>query len=112
MLLPKKNQLATVINDKWESCVHRVLNVHRKVERDWKMVYLARIEDTDRASISWKFDFGNLKVRTASLRFDTKSYENGLIKLLIFNGNGTVFKCLSFYGYFFNNFILNRRCCG
>ena len=32
-------------------------DVIRKEEHDWQMVYLARREGTQQASICWKFDF-------------------------------------------------------
>lgn len=49
------------------------------------MVYLAREEDTDLAEIEWNFDFttkdNSLNIDNISLRFDTKTYENGHIKI-------------------------------
>lgn len=69
----------------WQTCALRWTNIFRKEERDWKMVYLARAEDTDNAEIEWKFDFSqqNLKIKTATLKFDTKVYENAKIQLEI-----------------------------
>lgn len=49
------------------------------------MVYLARVEDTDQAEIEWNFDFTTknnaLNVADISLRFDSKTYEDGLINI-------------------------------
>lgn len=87
--------------DKWEACHYLSTNMFRKHERDWKMVYLARVEMTDDASIEWKFDFGDLTVATISLRFETKTYETGSVKLVFLNQNGTVVCC----NYFLKDFI-------
>lgn len=41
----------------WDSCVHEVGVLHRKEERDWNMVYLARNPgQNEDSSITWKFD--------------------------------------------------------
>ncbi len=54
------------------------------------MVYLARAEDTETATIAWKFDFTkeNLIIDQVSIKFETKTYENGIIDLQILNENG------------------------
>ncbi|XP_055304059.1 peptide-N(4)-(N-acetyl-beta-glucosaminyl)asparagine amidase [Sitodiplosis mosellana] len=67
----------------WQSCAYRWEKIFRKEERDWKMVYLARAEDSDRAEIEWKFDFSdrNLKIKDISFKFDVKTYENGQIEV-------------------------------
>lgn len=71
----------------WKSCAYRWENIFRKEERDWKMVYLARAEDTDRAEIEWKFDFSgqNLKIKDIQLKFETKIYETGEIDVSFFH---------------------------
>lgn len=75
----------------WESCAYQWMNIFRKEERDWKMVYLARDEDADNAEIEWKFDFSDreLKIKNVKLKFDTKTYESGKIDLLI-SHNGKI----------------------
>ncbi|KAJ6644016.1 Peptide-N(4)-(N-acetyl-beta-glucosaminyl)asparagine amidase [Pseudolycoriella hygida] len=72
---------------KWESYYYLSNHIFRKEERDWKMVYLARIEDTEAASISWNFDFSkdNLIINSISLRFETKSYEDGSVVVETWN---------------------------
>ena len=41
----------------WDHMISEVSHVQRKEEHDWKMVYLARTEESTEASVSWKFDF-------------------------------------------------------
>lgn len=67
----------------WESCVHTAENVFRKEEPDWKMAYLARFEDTENAKIKWAFKFNesNLRIKDISLKFETKTYENGAVDI-------------------------------
>lgn len=49
------------------------------------MVYLARDEDSDQGEIEWSFDFttqdNSLNIADISLRFETKTYEDGHINL-------------------------------
>ena len=54
------------------------------------MVYLARSESSETATISWNFDFSdqNLKIKSIFLKLETKTYENGKIDVEITNGNG------------------------
>lgn len=73
----------TQVAKTWQSCAYRWENIFRKEERDWKMVYLARAENSDRAEIEWKFDFSdrNLKIKDISFKFDIKTYESGQIEI-------------------------------
>lgn len=74
----------------WESCHFDSTNIQHKVERDWRMAYLARTEDAATASISWSFDFtkDGLRVDRASLEFVTKCYEDGAVDVAIRDGSG------------------------
>ena len=40
----------------WQSLVYAKSNILRKVESDWHKAYLARTEESNMASITWKVD--------------------------------------------------------
>lgn len=82
------------ISKDWQSCIYRCENIFRKEERDWKMAYLARIEDTNTAQIQWNFDFSatSLKIKDVQLVFNTMTYENGLVELEILHKGMTCSK--------------------
>lgn len=87
----------------WNSCQYSSHNIFRKVEHDWKMTYLARTEDTNEASIEWRFDFTaqDLKISSVFINFETKVYENGRISLLFMNENGKLGRdFLQFFPYY------------
>ncbi|KAH3840242.1 hypothetical protein DPMN_113689 [Dreissena polymorpha] len=65
----------------FQTLVHEFSNIFRKEEHDWKMVYLARTEKTDKGEISWKFDFkeSGLVIDSAELRLDTATYHTGRV---------------------------------
>lgn len=81
------------LTKKWESCHYLSSNIFRKEERDWKMAYLARAEDTETATIAWNFDFTNEKliIDLVTVKFETKTYENGVVDLQILNEHGKIF---------------------
>ncbi|XP_043823945.1 peptide-N(4)-(N-acetyl-beta-glucosaminyl)asparagine amidase [Dromiciops gliroides] len=66
----------------WENGVWKMESMFRKVETDWKMVYLARKEGSSSAYISWKFECGSvgLKVDTISIRTSSQTFTNGKIQ--------------------------------
>lgn len=41
----------------YESCLFEAENIFRKEEKDWKIVYLARTENSSQSQILWKFNF-------------------------------------------------------
>lgn len=77
-------------NSNWDHCVYLSKNIFRNDEHDWKMVYLARMEDTDEAFIQWKFDFSTtrLKIKHINIKMETKTYENGVIDVQYLNEKG------------------------
>ncbi|XP_055659866.1 peptide-N(4)-(N-acetyl-beta-glucosaminyl)asparagine amidase isoform X1 [Falco peregrinus] len=66
----------------WETGVWKAESVWRKVETDWKMVYLARKEGSSSASISWKFECKSvgLKIDNISVRTSSQTFQSGRIK--------------------------------
>ena len=65
----------------WQQGVKEGDNIFRKVEHDWNMVYLARTEGTQKATITWALDLSktNLSVKTVELLVHSKTYENGRV---------------------------------
>ncbi|GAB0090344.1 Peptide-N(4)-(N-acetyl-beta-glucosaminyl) asparagine amidase [Sergentomyia squamirostris] len=76
----------------WNNWQYSSHNIFRKVEHDWKMTYLARTEDTNEASIEWRFDFTpqDLRISSIFINFESKIYESGRISLLFMNENGEI----------------------
>lgn len=100
------------VTEKWQSCAYRWQNIFRKEEKDWKMVYLARAEDTEQAEIEWKFDFSDRKliIKDVQLKFGHKIYESGEIDIMFLhkgkafeNGFRSILACpqLDSWIYFF-----------
>ncbi|XP_043993707.1 peptide-N(4)-(N-acetyl-beta-glucosaminyl)asparagine amidase isoform X1 [Gambusia affinis] len=63
----------------WDQCVWTKESVFRKVENDWKMVYIARTEGSTVGRISWKFDFASagLKIHSVSVMAISKTFQSG-----------------------------------
>lgn len=72
-------------NESWNSCTFDYCNIIRKVETDWKMVYLARTEGSSKGLISWKFSFidSGLAIKRLKLHLKTVTFECGKVKWLI-----------------------------
>ncbi|KAK4826775.1 hypothetical protein QYF61_011402 [Mycteria americana] len=66
----------------WETGVWKAESIWRKVETDWKMVYLARKEGSSSASISWKFECKSvgLKIDNISIRASSQTFQSGRVK--------------------------------
>ena len=65
----------------WQSLVNEAVSVFRKVEHDWKMVYLARSEDTDFGKVVWQFDFSsrNVCVDRVEIAVESTCIETGRV---------------------------------
>ncbi|XP_048414085.1 peptide-N(4)-(N-acetyl-beta-glucosaminyl)asparagine amidase [Stegostoma tigrinum] len=70
-----------IIND-WEKAVWKMDSMIRKVEEDWKMVYLARAEGSSCAKVSWKFECGSvgLRIDNVSIRSRSQTFQTGIVK--------------------------------
>uniref|UniRef100_A0A8D0H0Y6 Peptide-N(4)-(N-acetyl-beta-glucosaminyl)asparagine amidase n=1 Tax=Sphenodon punctatus TaxID=8508 RepID=A0A8D0H0Y6_SPHPU len=66
----------------WEKGVWKMESISRKVESDWKMVYLARKEGSSSARVCWKFECGSvgLKVDNISIRTSSQTFQSGRIR--------------------------------
>lgn len=71
----------------WEAGVWKAESIWRKVETDWKMVYLARKEGSSSASISWKFECksAGLKIENVSIRTSSQTFQSGKIKWRVYS---------------------------
>ncbi|KAE8596730.1 hypothetical protein XENTR_v10016222 [Xenopus tropicalis] len=66
----------------WENGVWKAESMCRKVENDWKMVYLARTEGSSSAAISWKIECASvgLQIESLSVRTSGQTFHSGKIK--------------------------------
>ncbi|XP_073189557.1 peptide-N(4)-(N-acetyl-beta-glucosaminyl)asparagine amidase isoform X2 [Lepidochelys kempii] len=66
----------------WEEGVWKTESLWRKVETDWKMVYLARKEGSSSSYICWKFECGSvgLKIDNISIRTNSQTFHSGRIR--------------------------------
>jgi PNGase C-terminal domain, mannose-binding module PAW len=53
----------------WRRLVYAEQNMQCKVEKDWKMAYLARLENSVAARIEWRFDLTSTGQLTAELEW-------------------------------------------
>ncbi|CAH2282985.1 peptide-N(4)-(N-acetyl-beta-glucosaminyl)asparagine amidase isoform X1 [Pelobates cultripes] len=65
----------------WENGTFKNESMCRKVENDWKMVYLARTEGSSSARIGWKFECASvgLRVENLSVRTSSQCFQSGKI---------------------------------
>lgn len=66
----------------WSTCAFNYCNIFRKVETDWKMVYLARTEGSNSSSIVWKFNLNSnhLVIQTLKVSLKSETFESGKVK--------------------------------
>lgn len=69
----------------WDMGVFHKDNIFRKVENDWKMVYLCRKIGSKSGEISWKFQLESKinVIDTIELKLWSKTFENGNIQVNI-----------------------------
>ncbi|KAM9838384.1 peptide-N(4)-(N-acetyl-beta-glucosaminyl)asparagine amidase [Aulostomus maculatus] len=91
-----KDQYCRVSSDSevtpsWDQCVWRKESVFRKVESDWKMVYIARTEGSSLGRISWKFDFApaGMTIKSVSIMARSQTFHSGKVCWLLQAGNTT-----------------------
>ncbi|CAG0892790.1 unnamed protein product [Cyprideis torosa] len=79
------NEKAEVLQQNFEAGVWKFVNVFRKKELDWKMVYLARNAGTDSAEIEWKFESGENKrwVEKVVIRISSTVFETGKVEAFL-----------------------------
>lgn len=62
-----------VVIRQWSSAANEVQNVARKEERDWKMVYLSRKDNTGTGMISWTISLEGTDLTVQSVELDVAS---------------------------------------
>lgn len=75
----------------WDQCVWQKEAVFRKVESDWKMVYLARTEGFSSGKVSWKFDFSpaGMKIKSVSVMAQSRTFESGTVCWKLHSGQNS-----------------------
>ncbi|MEQ2175671.1 hypothetical protein GOODEAATRI_020227 [Goodea atripinnis] len=75
----------------WDQCVWTKESVFRKVEDDWKMVYIARTEGSSVGKISWKFDFApaGFKIGSVSIMASSHTFHSGKVCWSLHSGQIT-----------------------
>ncbi|XP_054847912.1 LOW QUALITY PROTEIN: peptide-N(4)-(N-acetyl-beta-glucosaminyl)asparagine amidase [Eublepharis macularius] len=73
----------------WEKGLWKMESIWRKVESDWKMVYLARKEGSLSGCISWKFDCSSvgLKIENVSVKTSSQTFQSGRVRWMLCSGN-------------------------
>lgn len=74
----------------WSSLVYSSANVFRKVENDHKMAYLARTEESATGELQFSFDFSDFKIKSVDLKFETKTFDSGVVNLEFLNESNKV----------------------
>jgi peptide-N4-(N-acetyl-beta-glucosaminyl)asparagine amidase len=74
-----------LVKEGWKECLHSCSNISKKIEHDWKMVYLARTEGSPAQSVgelSWKLDLSQLKHWSSiSVLINGMIYDNANIEI-------------------------------
>ena len=76
----------------WASCVQSYENIYRKIEQDWKMVYLSRMESSDAkqtGKIQWemRFDQTNRDWKSIAIRLVCAVFSGAQIKIHVQSGD-------------------------
>lgn len=75
-----------------QSCLMWQKAIHRKVENDWQMAYIARESSSSQAVLCWSFDFSdsNLTIDEMSLNVPGTIFENGEINIRLLVGSNAI----------------------
>ncbi|KAL3287455.1 hypothetical protein HHI36_001926 [Cryptolaemus montrouzieri] len=78
--------------ERWYNCVMEMSNMMRKVEHDWKQVYLCRTEGFEGVGrITWKVMLKDTQKRILSvyLKMERKTFENGEVSITLSSDDKT-----------------------
>uniref|UniRef100_A0A8D0BWR9 Peptide-N(4)-(N-acetyl-beta-glucosaminyl)asparagine amidase n=1 Tax=Salvator merianae TaxID=96440 RepID=A0A8D0BWR9_SALMN len=76
----------------WKEGLWKMQSLWRKVESDWKIVYLARKEGSLSGFICWKFECGSvgLKIENISVKTSSRTFQSGRIRWQLCSGNTVI----------------------
>uniref|UniRef100_A0A0N5AZ52 Peptide-N(4)-(N-acetyl-beta-glucosaminyl)asparagine amidase n=1 Tax=Syphacia muris TaxID=451379 RepID=A0A0N5AZ52_9BILA len=72
----------------WKSFLYKHVDVFRKEEFDWKMVYLCRKEEASTGELCWLFDFGSNQVKDVEISVKGMAeFHDGKVYAVVCSGN-------------------------
>ncbi|XP_053190248.1 peptide-N(4)-(N-acetyl-beta-glucosaminyl)asparagine amidase [Scomber japonicus] len=69
------------VTESWDQCVWKKESVFRKMENDWKMVYISRTEGSSMGRISWRFDLApaGMMIKSVSIMAKSQTFHSGKV---------------------------------